>query len=246
MDEGEALRDLVLLDLIAVVAVVGLYLIQAKIRSLFRGFKGLQTEYYVHSTLGMPRLAKYVSGRSGRPLGSRTSSPALTFWLKYGSRKGFAKALYRFTLERRLSKALKTKSKSELDNIALSLMFWRRKDCPHEALYIARPPHHITLRDEELEPDARAADERKQRILAMKSKSDKQVMTWIRNDIRQRSSSSLQWLYDSLDKGWVGEIGTTKSKAIRLTEENQAGSSGRPSHRSHTESGEHHSTERAF
>ncbi len=81
----------------------------------------------------------------------------------------------------------------------------------------------MTLHDEELESDERAADERRQRILALKAKSDKQVMAWIENDIRRRSSSSLQWLYDSLDRGWVGEIGTTKSKAIRLTEENQAG-----------------------
>ncbi len=131
MDEGEALLDLVVLDLIAVVAVVGLYLLQAKVRSLFRGFKGLQTEYYVRSTLGMPRVADYLHGRSGRPLGSRSPSPSLTFWLKYWSRKGFAKALHRFTLERRLCKALKTKPKSELDNIAFSLMFWRRKDCPN-------------------------------------------------------------------------------------------------------------------
>jgi hypothetical protein len=225
MDEGEALLDLVLLDLIAVVAVVGLYLLQAKVRSFFKGFKGLQTEYYLRSTLGMPLLANCVRGRSGRPVGSRASNPSLIFWLKYWSRKGFAKALHRFTLERRLYKALKTRPKSELDDVAFSLMFWRRRDCPNEALYIARPPHHMTLHEEELESDERAAEERRQRILALKAKSDKQVMSWIQHDIRRRSSSSVQWLYDSLDRGWVGEIGTTKSKAIRLTEENQVGSS---------------------
>jgi len=225
MDEAEALLDLMLLDLIAVVAVVGIYLMQAKIRSLFRGFKGLQTEYYVRSTLGMPRLANCMRSRSRRPLGSSASSPFFTFWLQYWSRKGLAKALHRFTLERRLNKALKNRTKAELDSIAFSLMFWRRQDCPDHELYIARPPHHMLLHHEDLAGDERAADERKQRILALKSKSEKHVMSWIKNDIRRRSSTSLQWLYDSLDRNWVGEVGTTKSKAIRLTEENQMTSS---------------------
>jgi hypothetical protein len=225
MDESEALLDLLMVDMIALLVVVGVYLIQAKVRSLFRGFKALQTEHYMRSTLGMPKVADMIRRRSGRSSHAHGARSPIRFWMRYSSRKGLAKALYRFNLERRFFRMLRSLPKDELDKVAFSLMFWRRNDCPNHELYIARPPHHIALQDTESLANERAAEERKQRMLALKTKSEKQVLEWIRYDVRRRSSSSVQWLYDSLNRGWVGDIGATKSRAIRLTEENEARSS---------------------
>jgi hypothetical protein len=222
MDESDALMDLVLVDTIAMLAVVAIYVIQAKVRSLFHGFKGLRTEHYLRSRLGMPAVADMVRRRSSRPLRKGDARSPLAFWLRYWTRKGLPKAVHRFTLERRLRKMLHAMTKTELDDIAYSLMFWRRRDCPNEELYIARPPHHITLEDNQPFAEIGSRDERRQRMLALKSKSSKEVISWIRGDIRRHSSISLQWLYDSLNKGWVGDVGATRSKAIRLTEENEA------------------------
>jgi hypothetical protein len=225
MDESEALMDLVLVDTIAMVSVVAVYLILAKVRSLFHGFKGLQTEHYLRSKLGMPGVADLVRRRSARPSGKGDARSPLAFWLKYLGRKGLPKTLHRFTLERRLCKRLHAMTKTELDDIAYSLMFWGRRDCPNEELYIARPPHRIAFDHKQSIAELGSREERRQRMLALRAKSAKQVIAWIKDDIRRRSSISLQWLYDSLNKGWVGNVGATRSKAIRLTEENEARSS---------------------
>lgn len=221
MSESEALLDLMLLDLVAVFAVVGIYLLLAKVRSLFSGFQGLQTEHYLRSRLRMRNVANLVRQRTERHSPTRSSRSPLLFWFRYLSRKGFSKALYRFNLERRLFSMLRSTPKAELDDIAFSLMFWRRKDCPNEELYIARPPHHMALHDADSVGNARAAEERKQRLIGIRAKSKAQVLEWITSDVRRRSSSSVQWLYDSLNQGWVGDVGTTRSRAIRLTEENE-------------------------
>jgi hypothetical protein len=223
MDEIDALLDLLLVDIIAVSSVVCTYLIYVKLRSFFRGFKRLQSEHFIRSRLKSPGLANLLYGKSGRGSGSLESGNEAGFWVRYFFRKGLGKTLKRYSLQQRILRNLKKRPKHELEKIAFSIIFWSRHDCPNRDLYIARPPHHISLRDDHEFHDPRAAEERLLRMLALKAKSQTELLDLIMHGLSRRGSRSLQWVCDSLEAGWVEEMGITQSRIIKLNQENRFG-----------------------
>ncbi|MBI5572222.1 MAG: hypothetical protein HY914_19930 [Desulfomonile tiedjei] len=233
MESSDLVLDLLMLDALVIAVVVGCYAGYLKVRSLFRGFRGLKTrrdmdrairwlgiDSYVHElserrAAAMRRHSNVTLMRGGSEPQNRSS--VISFWIPYLRRKGVAGALARRRLESRVRSLLARCPRRELDKIAFSLTCWRNRDCPDDELYIARPPHHISLLPRPHHFDEKKLKDRRIVAATLKAKDRKELAEDIAACLRGFSSRSLQWIADCIENGWVEQMSATRSRTIRFT-----------------------------
>lgn len=232
-ETSELVFVLLMLDALVIAVVVGTYAGYLKFKSLFRGFSGLKTKRDIDRALRWMGIDAYVYELSERraAAGRRNSTVALfgggirrqnrssgiSFWLPYFRRKGVVGVLARRRLERRVQTLLAKCPKRELEKIAFSLMYWRNRDCPDDELYIARPPHHISLRPRPQNFDERKLKDRRIVAATLTANDRSELLHNTTEQLRDFSSRSLQWVADCIENGWVEQMSATRSRTIRFT-----------------------------
>jgi hypothetical protein len=232
-ETSELVLVLLMLDALVIAVVVGSYAGYLKFKSLFRGFKGLKTKRDIDRALRWVGIDKYVYELSERRAAARrrhanvalfggglrnqNRSSGISFWFPYLRRKGVAGVLARRRLERRVRTLLAKCPKRELEKIAFSLMYWRNRNCPDDELYIARPPHHISLRPRPQNFDERKVKDRRIVAATLTAKDRSELLHETAEHLRDFSSRSLQWVADCMENGWVEQMSATRSRTMRFT-----------------------------
>ena len=243
-ESSDLVLDLLLLDAVVVAAVVGVYAGYLKVRSLFRGLRGLKTKRdidralrwlgihaFVYKLLNRKsawKRSQYNGSALGNARGSLCNSSFMSFWIPYFRRRGLWGVIARRGLERRVRLLLTGRSRHELEKIAFSLIYWRHRDCPDDELFIARPPHHISLRRQPPHLDQRKLEQRRLVAATLAGKPRNYLVQVILDRLRDFSSRSVQWLLDCIENGWVEQMGATRSRTIRFTRDSEKALSGVP------------------